>query len=252
MITRVIVATLGERATLKETLNSIAKQNIGEAEVKIVCPQNSLLKVQKMAEECLISNFELIRDSDKGLSAAINQGFKAPGNFEYFCWINDDDELTMKSLERARNFLETNRKFNAVIGSLEYSRKNKNRIFRNRVTKLNLIISKVGPNVITQPGSLLRRTAILEEQLLNEKYKYAMDLDMWLRIMRYGKIGIIKEIQAVMKWHKDSITIGNRKSASIEAFQIRLSNSETLMRKLLVIICYLPTRLMSSLLSKIH
>lgn len=252
MITRVIVATLGERATLKETLNSIAKQNIGEVEVKIVCPQNSLLKVQKIAEECLISNFELIRDSDKGLSAAINQGFKAPGNFEYFCWINDDDELTMKSLERARNFLETNRKFNAVIGSLEYSIKNKNRIFINRVTKLNLIISKVGPNVITQPGSLLRRTAIREEQLLNEKYKYSMDLDMWLRIMRCGKIGIIKEVQAIMKWHKDSITIGNRKSASIEAFQIRLSNSETLMRKLLVIICYFPTRLMSSLLSKIH
>jgi GT2 family glycosyltransferase len=252
LITRVIVATLGERATLKETLNSIAKQNIIEMEVKIVCPHSSLLKVQKIAEECLMSNFELIRDSGKGLSAAINQGFKVPGNFEYFCWINDDDELTMKSLERARNFLETNRKFNAVIGTLQYSRKNKHRILRNRVTKLNLIISKVGPNVITQPGSLIRRTAIHEEQLLNEKYKYAMDLDMWLRIMRYGKIGIIKEIQAIMKWHKDSITIGNRKSASIEAFQIRLSNSETLMKKLLVIICYLPTRLMSSLFSKIH
>ncbi len=252
MVTRIIVATLGERPSLKAALISIAKQNIKEFEIKIVCPQSSLEKVQEIAQECLPLNFELIRDADKGLSAAINQGYESQGDFDYFCWLNDDDELTTGSLERSINFLDANSNFYAVVGTLGYLRKDKSKIVRNKVTKLNILVTKIGPNIIPQPGSLVRRTSIGEARLLNEKYKYAMDLDMWLRIIKIGKIGIIKETQAVMNWHQDSITVSNRKKASIEAFQIRLRNSQNLFRIFLVIICYLPTRLLSSILSKIN
>ena len=55
-----------------------------------------------------------------------------------------------------------------------------------------------------------------------------MDLDMWLRILTNSKIGIIKEGQALMNWHSDSITISNRKKASIEAFQIRYRNAQNI------------------------
>jgi len=252
LVTRLIVATLGERPSLRATLASIAKQKITDLEVKIVCPLQKLEKVQGIAQECLSSNFELIQDSGKGLSAAINQGYEAPGVFDYFSWLNDDDELTIKSLERAINFLEVNKNMCAVIGTLGYMRKDKNKVLLNRATKWNLVISKFGPNVITQPGSLIRRTSICEKKPLNEGYKYAMDLDLWLTIMKSGKIGIINDTQAIMNWHQDSITVSNRKKASIEAFRIRLNHSHNLTSKLLVIICYLPTRLLSSLLSKIN
>ncbi len=252
MVTRVIVATLGERPSLKATLISIAKQNIEELEIKIVCPQTNLEKVQEIAQECLPSNFELIPDACKGLSAAINQGYEAQGEFDYFCWLNDDDELTNGSLERSIYSLDNNQNFYAAIGTLGYLRKDKSKIVRNKVTKLNILVTKIGPNIIPQPGSLVRKTSIGEARLLNETYKYAMDLDMWLRIMKIGKIGIIKETQAVMNWHQGSITVSNRKKASIEAFQIRLRNSQNLFRKFLVIICYLPTRWLSSILSKIN
>ena len=39
MQTRIIVATLGERKTLKQTLKSIANQKITDLEVKIVIPK---------------------------------------------------------------------------------------------------------------------------------------------------------------------------------------------------------------------
>lgn len=252
MVTRVIVATLGERPSLKATLVSITKQKITDLEIKIVCPRQKLKKVQEIAQECLTSNFELIQDLGKGLSAAINQGYKALGDFEYFCWLNDDDELTTGSLERSINFLDINQNFYAVIGTLGYLQEGSDRIVLNRVTKLHTFIARIGPNLIPQPGSLLRRTLIGESGPLNEKYKYAMDLDMWLRIMKSGKIGIIKETQALMNWHQDSITVSNRKKASIEAFQIRLRNSQNLTRKFLVIACYFPSRLLASILSKIN
>jgi hypothetical protein len=147
--------------------------------------------------------------------------------------------------------LISNSNKNAVIGNLGYLSSKSNKIITNRVSKINLFVSKIGPNVIPQPGSLIRKSAFNNQQLLNEKYKYAMDLDMWLRILTNGQIGIIKENQALMNWHSDSITISNRKKASIEAFQIRYRNAKNIIIKILVVIFYIPTRILSSLISKI-
>jgi len=251
MRTRLIVATLAERNTLKQTLKSIAIQNITDLEVKIVIPKGKTDYLNQIATEVNLKNYQLIYDEGKGLSAAINQGFFAGGDFEFFGWINDDDELTTNSLSRSINFLSSTLNKNAVIGNLGYLSSKSNKIITNRVSKTNLFVSKIGPNVIPQPGSLIRKSAFNNQPLLNEKYKYAMDLDMWLRILTSGQIGIIKENQALMNWHSDSLTISNRKKASIEAFQIRYRNANSIIVKSLVVIFYIPTRILSSLISKI-
>jgi glycosyltransferase involved in cell wall biosynthesis len=251
MRTRLIVATLAERNTLKQTLKSIAIQNITDLEVKIVIPKGKTDYLNQIATEVNLKNYELIDDEGRGLSAAINQGFFAGGDFEFFGWINDDDELTTNSLSRSINFLISNSNKNAVIGGLLYLFSRSNKTINNRVSKINLIVSKIGLNVIPQPGSLIRKSAFSDQPLLNENYKYAMDLDMWLRILANGQIGIIKECQALMNWHSDSITISNRKKASIEAFQIRYRNAKNIIIKSLVVIFYIPTRILSSVISKI-
>ena len=251
MQTRIIVATLGERNTLKQTLKSIATQNITDLEVKIVIPKDKSDYLNQIVTEVNLQNYQLIEDEGKGLSAALNQGFSAKGDFEFFGWINDDDELTKNSLGRSINFLISNSNKNAVIGNLGYLSSKSNKIITNKVSKINLFISKIGPNIIPQPGSLIRKSAIRNQQFLNENYKYAMDLDLWLRILKNGQIGIIKESQALMNWHSDSITISNRKKASIEAFQIRYRNSQNIIIKILVVIFYIPTRILANLISKI-
>jgi len=251
MQTRIVVATLGERKSLKQTLKSIVNQNITDLEVKIVIPKDKTEFINQIAKEVDLKNYELIEDEGRGLSAAINQGFSVEGDFEFFGWINDDDELTTNSLSRSINFLSSTFNKNAVIGNLGYLSSKSNKIITNKVSKINLIISKIGPNVIPQPGSLIRKSAFSDQPLLNENYKYAMDLDMWLRILANGQIGIIKESQALMNWHSDSITISNRKKASIEAFQIRYRNAQNIIIKSLVVILYIPTRILSSLISKI-
>jgi glycosyltransferase involved in cell wall biosynthesis len=249
---RVIVATLGNRPSLRETLVSINDQKIEGLEVKIVVPDDQILNVMKLAEEVGLSNYQLIQDPGKGFSAAINQGFAAKGDFNYFCWINDDDKLAEGSLNRSVNILEKDPDSQAVVGSLGYLLGNKSRRITNRVSKLTFITSKIGPNIIPQPGSLIRRSVIKNDVPLNENYKYAMDLDLWLKILNLGKIRTIKEIQAFMHWHAGSITISNRSEATSEAFQIRYRNAQTISLKILIIVFYIPTKILSSLLSKIN
>ena len=250
MQTRIIVATLGERNTLKQTLNSIVIQNMRDLEVKIVIPKSKINYLNEIVNEVHLTNYQLIEDEGKGLSAAINQGFFAQGNFEFFSWINDDDELTSGSLNRSVNFLISNTNKNAVIGNLCYLTPKLNGKILLKVTKVNLFVSKIGPNVIPQPGSLIRKSAFRDQIPLNEKYRFAMDLDMWLRILANGQIGIIKESQALMSFHSNSLTFINRKKASIEAFQIRYRNAQSIFIKSLIVVFYIPTRILSALISK--
>ena len=251
MKTRIIVATLGERNTLKQTLKSIAIQNIDDLEVKIVIPIGKTDYLNQITTEVNLMNYQLIEDEGRGLSAAINQGFSAQGDFEFFGWINDDDELSINSLSRSINFLDCNKECLAVIGRLEYIREKSEKRLVNKVSVFNLYISKFGPNMIPQPGSLIKRLAVAEEKLLDETYKYAMDLDLWLKIMKFGKVGILKEIQALMNWHGDSITVSNRKRATNEAFRIKLKHSEKIVYKVITICLYVPTRLILGFLSKV-
>jgi glycosyltransferase involved in cell wall biosynthesis len=88
MQTRIIVATLGERKSLKQTLKSIVNQNITDLEVKIVIPKDKTEFLNQIAKEVDLKNYELIEDEGRGLSAAINQGFSVEGDFEFFGWIS--------------------------------------------------------------------------------------------------------------------------------------------------------------------
>ena len=98
---------------------------------------------------------------------------------------------------------------------------------------------------------MIRQDKIKKSLPLNENYKYAMDLDLWLKILREGKIGLIRETQALMFWHTESITVINRRQATFEAFQIRYRNAENIFIKLLILLFYIPTRILSSLISKL-
>ena len=109
------------------------------------------------------------------------------------------------------------------------------------------MLSEFGPNLIPQPGSLIRKDKI-DNFLLNENYKYAMDLDLFLRLKRVGKIGLIQDIQALLNYDEDTITLKNRKYASQEALQIRLLNSRNVIFKILNLIFYIPTLILMVLI----
>ena len=252
MKVRVIVATLGERPSLEQTIKSIINQKILNLEVKIVVPVEKIHLISNLVSNLNLKNFQIIEDQNKGFSAAINQGWSAKGDFDYFCWINDDDELTDGSISRSLITLESDYELSAVVGSLGYFRSKKAKIIINKVSRLTLFVSKIGPNIIPQPGSLIRKDKINETCPLNENYKYAMDLDLWLRILKDSKIGLIRETQALMFWHTESITVSNRSQATIEAFQIRYRNAENIFVRLLILLLYLPTRILSSFISKLN
>jgi len=76
MKVRIIIATLGQRDSLSKTLHSISIQNLSNLELVIVAPEKAKDKISKLLLANNLNNSRFELDKNRGLSAAINQGFE--------------------------------------------------------------------------------------------------------------------------------------------------------------------------------
>lgn len=248
----IAIATTGTRPSLLKTVESIIQQDYENLKVKIVCPPVAVEKIKEDLKNNFANppNFEVIAERDKGQSAALNQVFSESNEADFFGWINDDDFYSQGSLNRA--VVELNKSgVVAVFGQLTYVNEVGKTLGKNRLGRVGFWSSRYGPNLTPQPGSLFRVSAVTEPLLLNPQHKFAMDLDLWLRLKGRGKFTFIKQNQAFMLWHQDAATVKQRKNALAEAYKIRLEHSKNLLDRFLIKLLWIPTKIIAYLSIKL-
>jgi hypothetical protein len=83
------------------------------------------------------------------------------------------------------------------------------------------LLMRYGHNLIQQPGSLLRRSAVEAAGPLDVELRYAMDLDMFLRLSKVGSVARTRRVVANFRWHPGSLTAGNAEASRQEAELVR-------------------------------
>lgn len=244
----IAIATTGDRKSIIKTIESVYTQNYENIVLNIVANKVTLKKLQQEIDQIFTQKklTNLIPETEIGFSAALNQAFANSKNAKYFGWINDDDFLAEGAVGRAVEALEQSQK-TAVFGRLMYLNQEGKKVGLNKLGKIGFLSSKYGPNLTPQPGSFFRVDAVGEVKLLEPNYKYAMDLDLWLRLAKQGDFIFLKEVQAFMLWHKDATTVKNRKKALDEAFEIRKIYSKNIIQKFLVKLFWIPTKIIAYL-----
>lgn len=244
----IAIATAGGRDFIFKTIKSVYEQNYENLVLNIVATEATIKELRTLIDEYFekkkVTNF--IPETQIGFSAAINQAFAYSKEAKYFGWINDDDFLAEGAVQRAIEALERSQK-TAVFGRLIYLNKDGEKVGSNNFGRAGFVSSKYGPNLTPQPGSFFRVDAVGQSDLLEPSYKYAMDLDLWLRLAKQGDFIFLKEVQAFMLWHKDAITVKNRKKALTEAYEIRKTYSKNRIQILLVKIFWIPTKIIAYL-----
>jgi glycosyltransferase involved in cell wall biosynthesis len=248
----IAIATKGTRPTLFKTIESVLNQNYDNLILKIVCPKLEITKIKSETADKFssFSNLEFIIETEIGQSAAINQVFADSISDDFFGWINDDDYLAEGAIARAVKEL-TKPEVVAVFGYLSYLNKAGKLVGTNRLAGLGFWFSKYGPNLTPQPGSLFKISSVKEIQLLNPQYKFAMDLDLWLRLRDQGRFSFIKQTQAFMLWHEEAATVKQRKEALYEAYLIRKIHSKNIFEKMLINLFWIPTKIIAYLSIKL-
>lgn len=157
--------------------------------------------------------------ADKGQAAAINEGI-AQGRAPYVCWLNSDDWFLPGGLAKLVSELEAITDAPAVYGrSWNVVQESGKRTpvwvepFNERRMALRCIIS--------QPATLVRRSAWEAVAGVDARLHMAMDYDLWWRLFKQaGPLQFLDEFVAVNREHEDTKTKTQRRLHYMEAMNV--------------------------------
>ncbi len=156
---------------------------------------------------------------DKGQAAAINEGI-AKGKAPYVCWLNSDDWFLAGGLSKLLQELEKYPDVSAVYGRswniVEKSGK-KYPVWVERFSEQRLALRCI----ISQPATLIRRSAWNQVDGVNGDLHMAMDYDLWWRLYKQtGPLMFVDDFVAVNREHEDTKTKTQRRRHYREAIQV--------------------------------
>ena len=204
----VVVPTLGERPeTLLVALSSVRDQRGVEIHLVVVVP-GAAHAARETAQAC---GATVVDDPKRGLSAAVNAGIAARDDEEFYAWLGDDDLLLPGGLATLAGLLRDDPRAVAAYGACPYIDDEGRTIRVSRAGDLAGRILSWGPDLVPQPASLTRLGSLVEAGEYDESLRFAMDLDMFLRLKKQGPlVRPRKQEVAAFRWHADSLTVANR------------------------------------------
>ena len=211
----VAVPTLGERPSfLRETLKSIRQQGVA-VDVVIIGP---LHRIEAVAQEFTA---EVVPDPGS-LPAAINAGLStAQPHHIFVTWLNDDDLLTPGSLQQTTAVLNEQSTSVLAYGACEYIDEHDHLLWTSKAGKWAERILAWGPDLIPQPGMLVRKTAWDAVGGVDESLRFAFDLDLLLRLKQHGSFVDVGSVVSRFRWHAASLTVGDRTTSLNESEAVK-------------------------------
>lgn len=156
---------------------------------------------------------------DEGQAAAINEGI-ALGSAPYVCWLNSDDWFLPDALAKLSSALEVHAAAPAVYGRSWNVIEKTGRRYPVRVEPFN--VDRMALRcIISQPATLIRRSAWEAVGGANPKLHMVMDYDLWWRLYKAGgPLVFIDDYVAVNREHEETKTKTQRRRHYSEAIAI--------------------------------
>lgn len=158
-------------------------------------------------------------EPDAGQAAAINEGI-AQGHAPYVCWLNSDDWYLEGGLARLLNEISSHPEASAVYGrSWNFVQKSGERhaAWVEPFSEHRLAIRCI----VSQPATLIRRSAWDLVGGVNGELHMAMDYELWWKLYkRAGPLIFIDDFVAVNREHEETKTKTQRRRHYQEAIKI--------------------------------
>lgn len=213
----IVIPTLGRRlAFLDETMQSIADQSV-PADIVLVGPsdRDDLMDLAHRYGARILA--------DPGSQpAAINAGVAAAQpHHEFVNWLGDDDLLTPDSLADTTRSLDASPEAVVAYGACDYVDESGSLLWTSNAGAWAPRILGWGPDLIPQPGMLVRTWAWRAVGGLNESLRFAFDLDLLLALRNYGSFVCTQSTVSCFRWHPDSLTVSDRTASLNESRQVK-------------------------------
>lgn len=223
-----IVPTLGKRPDyLRACLTSVRSQAVASSLI-LVRPFDA------SGVDALAREFGALTLDDPGsLPAAINLGASAAKpNHEFVNWLGDDDLLEPNSLARTTAALDRHARAVAAFGRCRYIDSDGQTLWVSKAGRLAPWILPWGPDLIPQPGMLVRTRAWNQVGGVDTSYRFAFDLDLLLKLRKLGPFVSTPSIVSSFRWHANSLTVSDRSTNIAESERAKRVNLAPALRPL--------------------
>jgi GT2 family glycosyltransferase len=183
-------------------------------------------------KSALPTGAEVIAESNEpGLARKLDLLLRElPKDCDLIGWLGDDDLLTPGSLAASVAAFEANKNVVMTYGGCDYIDAHGEVIFTNSSGEWASKILRFGPQLIPQPGSLMRRRAFEATKGLSNEFALAFDFDLLLKLKNQGKFEYINQTLAQFRWHPTSLSVKRRMRSAAEASRVRRRHYRSLAR----------------------
>jgi GT2 family glycosyltransferase len=212
-----VVPTLGRRLDfLALTLESIRSQDV-PVDIVVVTPADAVA-----ARELATAHGATVVDDPGSLPSAINLGVAAAQpQHEYVNWIGDDDLLAPGSLAATTQALQADQRRVLAYGACSYIDDVGRPLWVSRAGRWAQTILPWGPDLIPQPGMLVRLDAWHAVGGVDASLKFAFDLDLLLKLRQRGTFVDVGRVVSSFRWHPDSLTVSDRTTSLDESEAVK-------------------------------
>lgn len=240
----VVLPTLGDRlVTLRETLEAIEAQKRDVSLRLVVVAPASAREARALATSF---GATLVDDPKAGISEAINRGIDARDSEEFYAWMGDDDLFRPGGLSLLQQLFDENPEAIVSYGGCDYINSDGNVAAEFRPGKWAQFLLPWGPDLIPHPGSMIRLDELEAVGGFDRTLKYAMDLDVFLKLRKRGKFVCTTEPVSAFRWHPDSLTVASRRNSSLESEAVKARHLPPVIRPIRFIWQY-PVRWASAI-----
>lgn len=217
-VVTVAVPSFNQGRYLAQALDSIFSQDVAvEVYVADGGSTDDTLEVIRRYEGRLLG---WRSHGDAGQSAAINEGV-ATGSAPYVCWLNSDDWYLPGGMKRLLGALESHPEAPMAYGRVLNHDEASGRSRRNLEVRPFSEWLMAQLNIVSQPGTLVRRACWEAAGGVDERLRMAMDYDLWWRLLRrFGNPRFVDAEVAVNRLHAATKTNTQRRTHYLEAMDV--------------------------------
>ncbi|UVW29932.1 glycosyltransferase family 2 protein [Massilia sp. H6] len=218
----IVTCTWNSAATLADTLASLQSQTCQDYEHIFVDGGSTDATLALIA--AYPANKRVLRDIKGGISRAMNQGIAAARGDIVAHLHSDDYYAGPEVLAIVKHAFDeaclAGKPLDWVYGNI-LIRKDGELAPPYAMPAYSYRALVSGRSAIAHPAAFVRRAAFERVGLFDETLRYAMDIDLWLRLGATAQPAMIDRPLAVFRDHAGSVSSANRLQARQEEFRVR-------------------------------
>lgn len=213
----IVTCTWNSAATLGDTLASVQAQSCQDLEHVFVDGGSTDATLDMLA--AYPGNKRVLTGVGGGISRAMNEGIEAASG-EFVAHLHSDDYYAGDDVLASVADRFTHEQVDWVFGAIQVL-KDGRLLPPLPLRRFSYRALASGYASVPHPAVFIRKAVFERVGLFDESLKYAMDIDLWLRLAQIARPATIDRPLAVFREHAGSVSSANKIKARQEELRVR-------------------------------